>query len=589
MAEETKPAVPCAFGWRDFLFPGRLVEERRARENPFVVQGHRREQRLARRLTIGLWALLAFLFLAGALWRPWHAPDVNTTFGWFPDVALRNHEQIPFLWLMPIAFWDPGTVHDTSTGTFAPALPLWAMLFGLALSVIRLQLLLNDTAGQIRGLSRDNMEELLLTRLTREDFFLHQLLLFCHRYEFFVATVTAAALMAIADILAGGATWVRLSYWVLPLAVVGTTMLAWAGVVLQYVIEWRLFCARAKLLPPRLVSVALSLAMAALVTLPFYGAVRLLSRGEIYTWGGRLPGLNQAAGIAGGHSRLPYAGVSELFLIGGVAVALTAGLVALAYTMAAETYARADEIIGRRVLGREFTNHGGVRRMSLLRATLGTLLPVTGTPTAGQPRGFPVALTTALLLVACTGTVEVLLRQGGMGPGPVGLHVLRLLTLSIPVGIGAALLAGESFVGPAAWQRLRHLAWLVAGVMMVPTMATFVGGAAGLRIHPLDLLVLRLFWPLVTVPFAAGTLALAVGVGRMVRARRGERWLGMAVALMMVPLVTVAGDLARAALQQVGGYGLAVVLASVTYLVLVPVALLVVAGGAAARRGLAEH
>jgi hypothetical protein len=125
--------------------------------------------------------------------------------------------------------------------------------------------------------------------------------------------------------------------------------------------------------------------------------------------------------------------------------------------------------------------------------------------------------------------------------------------------------------------------------MMVPTMATFVGGAAGLRIHPLDLLVLRLFWPLVTVPFAAGTLALAVGVGRMVRARRGERWLGMAVALMMVPLVTVAGDLARAALQQVGGYGLAVVLASVTYLVLVPVALLVVAGGAAARRGLAEH
>ena len=149
---------PLTIRFRDFLFPARLLERTGWRENPLIIHSERRMGRLGRRVLRHLLEIVLLLLGWYFITRAWPGLPSRSGFRGSYDVLGR---------LASRSFLE----------SFHSILPLL-----LAFLLLRYHLLLGDRAHQTKSLDRDQLAHLLLTRLGRNQFFLHHFLLFCLHY-----------------------------------------------------------------------------------------------------------------------------------------------------------------------------------------------------------------------------------------------------------------------------------------------------------------------------------------------------------------------------------------------------------------------
>ncbi|MDK2972316.1 MAG: hypothetical protein PWP23_2071 [Candidatus Sumerlaeota bacterium] len=222
-------SVP-SFRLRDLLLPQRLLALTDADDNPLLVFTRRRMARWYRFAGLRVFELL--LLLAAFVLS---APSTPLSF-------FGNHR------------WWPGETHFMAMAAFA---------FGL----LRYHLLLNDQSRHIKGIGRDQLEHLLLTRMTREDFFLHHLLTFCLRYRVVVAWALLVAFHFLYGMARGEYRWVEPGYFAPMVAVLFVVLNTWIAGVLQYVVEWRTFAGGRIPVYRFLVSLPISLGFALAIAL----------------------------------------------------------------------------------------------------------------------------------------------------------------------------------------------------------------------------------------------------------------------------------------------------------------------------------
>ena len=120
---------------------------------------------------------------------------------------------------------------------------MWAdfiLLPPLSLLLLRYHLLVNDQSHHIKTLRADHLQQLFLTKLKREDYFLHHYLYFCRNYRVIWGFAGLLIASLIYSGLFGKSYWI---VWQFNALLFGTclVLLTWLAGVFQYTFEWRTF------------------------------------------------------------------------------------------------------------------------------------------------------------------------------------------------------------------------------------------------------------------------------------------------------------------------------------------------------------
>lgn len=175
----------------DFLFPKRMMAETGADDNPFLVQSQRRSRRFLR-----------FVFL----------------------------RLLEILILLPAGFvLTPGVSSRI----------LWLFFLITPFVLLRYHLLASDQSHHLKALTREQLEHLLLTRLTSKEYFLHPLLAFCLRYGIVVALVAVFAVQMAIGVIFRQDNWVYLGYYQPISIILMMVLLTWIAGACQFIFEWR--------------------------------------------------------------------------------------------------------------------------------------------------------------------------------------------------------------------------------------------------------------------------------------------------------------------------------------------------------------
>lgn len=220
-----------------FLFPGRLLRETGAADNPFLLRASRRRRRwrskAARRSMEALLLILTFM-VAMSFIGPWNVESfVAGTLG-IP----------PFFYYI--------------------SFPAWFLL------MVRYQLGHYDRAVTLKLLNRENLEELSLTPMGREHYFLHQ---FCRGARHHWLLPGAALIVGVAvalDSPGGGVSRLDGLYWAAPVGIMVVVAFAVLLAALQYIVEWRAFTGRRSRMGGLAGSLVMTLILLLCGFLPFY-------------------------------------------------------------------------------------------------------------------------------------------------------------------------------------------------------------------------------------------------------------------------------------------------------------------------------
>ena len=184
---------PMKISLREFLMPEEALKSTGAFENPLLTYSLRRGRRWPRRIAQHLLEV-ALLVVGFLLITNWHE-DMR--------------EQ-------------------------------YLLLFPLSFLLLRYHLLVNDQSHHLKTLRADHLQQLFLTRLEREDYFLHHYLYFCRNYR----VIWGFAGLLIATFIYGGLfgkiDWLIWQFVALLFGIC-LVLLTWLAGVMQYTMEWRIF------------------------------------------------------------------------------------------------------------------------------------------------------------------------------------------------------------------------------------------------------------------------------------------------------------------------------------------------------------
>lgn len=218
--EEFPDRIP-AFGWRDMLLPDRLLTATNWSADPLAQYAGLRARRPLRWVAGRLFELL---ILAVAV------------------VSMCSDKE--YLMLLGVV-------------AFVPLL-------------IRYHLFVNDQSMFVKTLSQNRLEELMLTRLGRNEYFLHQFLLFCRTYRlvygFFILLLLYPVIPLYSALPTGRVFGVLFALFIL-------MMQAWVAGVCQFTLEWRLFAGGRLSSLRGLMSMALTLGLGLLILVGDFGIV----------------------------------------------------------------------------------------------------------------------------------------------------------------------------------------------------------------------------------------------------------------------------------------------------------------------------
>ncbi len=233
---------------RDFLFPQRLLNETDAWDNPFVVHSRRRFSRPSTRIIRGVWTVLVLLIVAH-FGEPF---PTHLALG-AENLRLRGggSHLIEFLYF-PYAFRD-------GLGLL--------IVGGFSFFLLRYHLFVNDQSRFIKSVDRCHLEHLLLSRMGRNEYFLHHLLFFCRQYHILVLYAAGTAFGTALVILLGDGDWIRLGFYKTQSLTLFVVLTVWLCGVFQYLVEWRTFVAGSKPWLRAPVSILLSAALAFVISL----------------------------------------------------------------------------------------------------------------------------------------------------------------------------------------------------------------------------------------------------------------------------------------------------------------------------------
>jgi hypothetical protein len=224
--------APLKIRLRDFLLPQKLLEQTGAYDNPLLIYSLRRRRRPWRRLVRH--ALEAVLLVYGLTLLLDDKPDLS--------------RQILFSW--PFAF-----------------------------ILLRYHLFLSDHSHHIKVLRGGRLQQLLLTPLQGQDYFLHHYLFFCHRYQVVYGLLGIILLgMAWSILSPGGSGIVALFPGLIRLFTIVT--FTWVAGVAQYVLSWRMLAGGRRSVLPGLGAAAGSLGLSLACNVGGNGLVAYMHSGH---------------------------------------------------------------------------------------------------------------------------------------------------------------------------------------------------------------------------------------------------------------------------------------------------------------------
>lgn len=248
MADDRKsgPAGPARLTPLRLLFPARLLRETGAGTNPFLLRAARRRGRwraVALHRSMDVLLLLLTTFVAAVVIGGWGTQEyLLLRWGPRPDV------------LYPLAFSG------------------WFLL------LVFHQLARFDRTVMLRPLRPGNLDELYLTPMGRDEYFLHPFCECCGRFRGFCAVALIVVLVVVLDLLTGSAAHQREEgdYWAGPIM-----LLVFAGVAgilgtFQFLVEWRLWAGRRGRLNNTLTSTLLTFLLLLPGAIGFYCIVHAL-------------------------------------------------------------------------------------------------------------------------------------------------------------------------------------------------------------------------------------------------------------------------------------------------------------------------
>lgn len=203
-------------GWRDMLLPARLLDETKWRFDPLVIYGELRSRRLPR------------------------------------FIAIRAFEAV----ILAIAIC-----------TIVMGFKLWFGLPIVTFLIIRYHLYVNDQSMFIKALSRNRLEELMVTRLSDNEFFLHQFLIFCQSYRLVYGFLVMTLLFCLP---ARDESFIHLLYLFILM------MQAWIAGVYQFTVEWKHFAGGRLNKLRGVISIIISLALVGLIQVVDWATIRAL-------------------------------------------------------------------------------------------------------------------------------------------------------------------------------------------------------------------------------------------------------------------------------------------------------------------------
>ncbi|MCE5228426.1 hypothetical protein LLG95_02360 [bacterium] len=216
------------FSMRDMLMPAELLERTNWRDNPLVVYSQRRGRWLFRVLMTRLLEIFLVFWCYEFLTR----------------IVVHVHRQetelneLALTWRIHCYLGDGVVAHHLHNLPFSITISIF---LGIPVFLLlRYHLFINDHSHHIKTLSYERLSELLLTRLGREEFFLHHFLMFCQRYRAIVAFGAIALVCWGKYIASGESLFFGTIYQLIP-AMLNIVVLTWIAGVLQYVMEWKWF------------------------------------------------------------------------------------------------------------------------------------------------------------------------------------------------------------------------------------------------------------------------------------------------------------------------------------------------------------
>ena len=207
------------FNLLQFLFPEKLLEQLNAQDNPLLTYTKRHNKRWFRRAIIFLMDLFLIFIIYELLY------------------LLTNEYSKIFNSFIPSVFY-----HTFYQVMDEDIYKLMIVLFTSTIILLHHQFL-NDHSGHIKKLTHENLSHLLQTPLNQDDYFLHHLLTFCHKFRIIILFGLAVALRFIVSLLSPEEFgWIQYEiYYTSVFTVFALVILNWSAATLQYVIEWRMF------------------------------------------------------------------------------------------------------------------------------------------------------------------------------------------------------------------------------------------------------------------------------------------------------------------------------------------------------------
>lgn len=217
------------FSLRDMIFPARLLDATDWRNDPLIAYSERRSRRPLRFVATRLFEIVLFALALAC----------------FVPVVMR------------------GPIGHIAAIVFFPA---------FVFLLIRYHLFVNDQSMFIKALARNRLEELMLTRLGKNDFFLHQFLMFCRSYRTVFGFLILTLLFAIAcipgvKVRIAGATFFmpRLPGFITLLMLFAIMFQVWIAGVYQFLLEWKWFAGGRLSRMRGVLSMAISVALTAMI------------------------------------------------------------------------------------------------------------------------------------------------------------------------------------------------------------------------------------------------------------------------------------------------------------------------------------
>ena len=245
---------PVVLRYRDFFFPQRLLEQTGALENPLLVYSLRRSRRWWRRLLLHVFEVVLLVVGFACV----HETNIFHAGG-----ARRIH-------LIPLTSL-------TGSGAFLSGLSLTLTFWALAFLLLRYHLMLNDQSHHLKALRKNYLQQLLLTHLRAEDYFLHHLLYFCLRYRVLVAFTAIVSVEWLIQYFSYNADLLTTRYYATMIWGLSVVLLSWVVGVWQYLLEYRLLAGRPRTFVSMTMPWLLSLALAGGTVLLAYVPAMLIA------------------------------------------------------------------------------------------------------------------------------------------------------------------------------------------------------------------------------------------------------------------------------------------------------------------------